>query len=59
MSRTEKMNRIMEREGGAGALLDAIVGDLGTEGAIDCLFYGLNEGDQDRLLDAALRKTGA
>jgi hypothetical protein len=53
------MNRIMEREGGAGALLDAIVGDLGTEGAIDCLFYGLNEGDQDRLLDAALRKTGA
>jgi hypothetical protein len=59
MNRTEKMDRIMESECGARALLDVIVGDYGAPDVVDCLFYGLNTDDQDRLLDAALQKAGA
>ncbi len=55
MSRFEKMDKVMGSEKGAQALLKAIVDDYGVKDFLECVFYGLNDDSQERLLNIALQ----
>lgn len=41
---------------GAKAILDSVIEDYGVMDVVQCLFFGLNEADQDKFLLAAQRK---
>ncbi|HBV82621.1 MAG TPA: hypothetical protein DEB74_07460 [Lachnospiraceae bacterium] len=43
---------------GARMLLETIIEDYGVQDFLQCIFYGLNETDQERFLEAAARKAG-
>ncbi len=58
MSKAEKMNRIMRKESNAILLLKIIVKDYGARDTVDCLYYNLNDADQDRFLNMALQEVG-
>ena len=44
---------------GARMLLEAIIEDYGAQDFLQCIFFGLNEADQERFLEAAALKAGA
>lgn len=43
---------------GARMLLETIIEDYGVQDFLQCIFYGLNETDQERFLEAAAQKAG-
>ncbi len=43
---------------GARMLLETIIEDYGVQDFLQCVFYGFNETDQERFLEAAAQKSG-
>ncbi len=43
---------------GARMLLETIIEDYGVQDFLQCVFYGLNEADQERFLETAAQKAG-
>ncbi len=44
---------------GARMLLETIIEDYGAQDFLQCVFFGLNEADQERFLEATAQKAGA
>ena len=44
---------------GAMMLLETIIEDYGAQDFLQCVFFGLNEAEQERFLEAAAQKAGA
>ncbi len=44
---------------GARMLLETIIEDYGAQDFLQCVFFGLNEADQERFLSIAFEKVGA
>lgn len=44
---------------GARLLVETVIENYGVQDFLRCTFFGLNETDQERFLDAALQKVGA
>lgn len=45
-------------EAGARLLVETIIKDYGVKDFLQCIFFGLNEVDQERLLVSAAQKAG-
>ncbi len=43
---------------GAMMLLETIIEDYGAQDFLQCVFFGLNEAEQERFLEAAAQKAG-
>jgi len=59
MKREDVFEVLSSTENGARLLIETIIEDYGVQDFLQCVFWGLNEVDQTRLLDNAFQKAGA
>ena len=58
MKKEDVFEVLSSTEAGARLLIEAIIGDYGVQDFLQCVFWGLNEADQTRFLDSAIKKAG-
>lgn len=44
---------------GARLLIETIIEEYGAQDFLECIFFGLNEADQEKFLSTAFQKAGA